>query len=50
MSTYWEKQKRLKKLVKKFEKSKNRYTANGSLKKRPAPMPPMSPFEDELKS
>ena len=50
MSSYWEKQKQLKRLVKKFEASKNRYTKNGQLKKRLPPSPPMSPFEDELKS
>ena len=63
MSSYWEKQKRLKKLVQKFEKSKKEYMGDKSFvdftqeseykrrsKERPAPMPPMSPFEDELKS
>ncbi len=50
MSSYWEKQKQLKKLVKKFEDSKSRYTASGRLKERHPPSPPMSPFEEELKS
>ena len=49
MSSYWEKQKRLKRLVKKFEASKNKYTKSGQLKERHPPSPPMSPFED-LKS
>jgi len=50
MSSYWEKQKRLKRLVKKFEASKNKYTKSGQLKERHPPSPPMSPFEEELKS
>ena len=62
MSSYWEKQKRLKRLVKKFEDSKNEYMGDKpsvdftrdseykkQFKKRHPPSPPMSPFED-LKS
>ena len=59
MSTYWEKQKRLKKLVKKFEESKKEYMGDDALvdftqdseykrrsKERHSPSPPMSPFEE----
>jgi len=63
MSTYWEKQKRLQKLVKKFEESKKEYMGDDVLidfsqdseykrqfKERSAPMPPMSPFSGKSKN
>ena len=62
MSTYWEKQKRLQRLVKKFEESKKEYMGKDApvdftqdseykrrSKERHSPSPPMSPFDNELK-
>ena len=45
---YWEKQKHYKKLVKKFEESRNEYMGDSSSVRHP-PSPPMSPFENKLK-
>ena len=63
MSTYWEKQKRLQKLVKNFEESKKEYMGDDALvdftqdseykrqlKERHSPSPPMSPFSGTSKN